>query len=702
MRRKGSLQIRLLSVFGSMSFGLIIVFYMVAILSTRKLLINEAKEKLQTTALFAATTVSEKFQKVMAFLEGLSGIPELVDGAVSPNVKSLLLRTATRPKYIRNVSFADTAGNLYLVDKTINVAKQEWYPIVMSGKGYLSEPFTSAANGELLSVFAVPVFDKNRKVVGAINANLSGLWISETLAEVLQEQNNTFGFIVSKKGRTIGALATELVERNDNIIELAKKVPEFEDTAHFVKGAIDGTLKNTVGSYKRKGENGKEHFIAAYAKVPGTDWTVILESDKDMMLKKTADMQRLLTVFGIIMVGAILIIIFMIARRMIKPINVVVDALKDISQGSGDLTVRLPVVGNDEITDMSRYFNETIEKIGASIKEVSSNTVIMSEIGTNLSSNMSETASSINQIAANIEGVKRQTMTQATSITETSATMEEIIRTITNLNGSIETQAASVAQSSSSVERMVATIMSITQNLNKADIAVQHLVSATDDGKETVSGASDITKKIAEESGTLIEASNVIQSIASQTNLLAMNAAIEAAHAGDAGKGFAVVADEIRKLAEESAVQGKNITGTLKTLSAEIREVADSAKLVDEKFNVIYEFSEEVQKASEELTLAMQEQERGSREVLVAMKSINAVTSEVKDGSAEMLRGGEQVAEEMRKLDDLTRVITDRMNEMASGAVQINTAVQEVNAITQKNKSAIEILSAEVGKFKAE
>ena len=98
----------------------------------------------------------------------------------------------------------------------------------------------------------------------------------------------------------------------------------------------------------------------------------------------------------------------------------------------------------------------------------------------------------------------------------------------------------------------------------------------------------------------------------------------------------------------------------------------------------------------------MQEQERGSREVLVAMKSINAVTSEVKDGSAEMLRGGEQVAGEMRKLDDLTRVITDRMNEMASGAVQINTAVQEVNAITQKNKSAIETLSAEVGKFKVE
>lgn len=97
---------------------------------------------------------------------------------------------------------------------------------------------------------------------------------------------------------------------------------------------------------------------------------------------------------------------------------------------------------------------------------------------------------------------------------------------------------------------------------------------------------------------------------------------------------------------------------------------------------------------------AMREQENGSREVLNAMRNINSVTSEVKDGSAEMLRGGEQVADEMRKLDDLTRVISDNMNQMADGAVQINMSVEDVNMITQKNKQSIENLSAEIGKFK--
>lgn len=700
MSKTRSLQTKLLLVFGSMSFGLIIVLYMVAMLSARNLLIHEAEENLRTTASFAAIAVSEKFQKTMAFLQGISGISELSDTTIAPNEKSIILRSVSRPKDMRNISFADTKGNLYLVDKTISVSKQAWYPIVMSGKPYLSEPFISAANGELLSVIAVPIFDKNHNRVGAINANLSGLWISDTLAEILQGYDNTFGFIVSKEGRTIGALAQELVERNDNIIEAAKNVPDFEETARFVKAAIDDSLKTKIASYKRKGEKGTMSFIASYSKVPGTDWTVILESNKDIILKATTDMQYLLIIFGSIMACVILIIIFIIARSIINPISTVVKAAQNIAQGDGDLTVRLPVHGNDEIANMAKYFNETISKIADSIRSVGKTTHTMLQTGTELSTNMDETASSIKQISANIEGVKEQTLTQAASVSETSATMEEIIRTIKNLNGSIETQASSVAQSSSSIEEMVANIVSVTQTLSKADEAVNHLADATDNGKNAVLGAQNITQKIAEESGSLMEASNVIQNIAGQTNLLAMNAAIEAAHAGDSGRGFAVVADEIRKLAEESSAQGKSITGTLKSLSGEIQEVANSAKLVGEKFSVIADLSMEVKKTSDLLMRAMREQENGSREVLCAIQNINAVTLEVKGGSEEMLKGGEQVAEEMKKLDELTHRITNSMNEMASGALQINTSIQEVNFITQKNKDNIDTLTTEVGKFK--
>ena len=175
-----------------------------------------------------------------------------------------------------------------------------------------------------------------------------------------------------------------------------------------------------------------------------------------------------------------------------------------------------------------------------------------------------------------------------------------------------------------------------------------------------------------------------------------MNAAIEAAHAGEAGKGFAVVADEIRKLAEESSAQGKNITQTLKKFSSEIETLSDASKTVEEKFSIIFTLSEQVKNMSHQITAAMKEQESGGREVLTAIKDINSITIEVKSGSAEMLKSGEQVANAMEKLDNLTSIITSGMNEMASGVVQINNAVQEVHEITQKNKISIGNLAEEV------
>lgn len=133
-----------------------------------------------------------------------------------------------------------------------------------------------------------------------------------------------------------------------------------------------------------------------------------------------------------------MIVVFVIAHQSVKPIQSAVEALRDIAQGEGNLTVRLPIRGNDEMTDLSEYFNETIVKIGTSIKSVGSNCGKMENIGGDLASNMSETASAMHEISVNIDGVKRQTGTQAESVSQTAATIEEIIRTLKQLNNRIE------------------------------------------------------------------------------------------------------------------------------------------------------------------------------------------------------------------------------------------------------------------------
>ena len=304
-----------------------------------------------------------------------------------------------------------------------------------------------------------------------------------------------------------------------------------------------------------------------------------------------------------ILLFVVIISIFIVKKIIIKPISKTITVFQEV--GKGNLTVNVPLIGNDELTDMSGYFNQTISQMRDSLTSIHNGTTEMQAVGNEIASNMAETASAVKQISANIDGVKHQALTQADSVTETAATIEEIVRTIKQLNNSIETQAASVSESSASIEQMVANIASIGQTLEKTDDAIKELTSVTSDGKDTLVTSNSVTQKIAEESGSLMEASSVIQHIASQTNLLAMNAAIEAAHAGEAGKGFAVVADEIRKLAEDSAAQGKTITATLKNLSGEIETLSASSKTVEEKFNAIFNLAEQVKEMSARLTEAM-------------------------------------------------------------------------------------------------
>ena len=695
MKQRFSIKARMMIIFGTLIVVALSLLSVFVLYQSQRAVIEKVTAHLLDKTNDTAAILDGEIEQWFEYLDGIASQQILHNTSVSYAEKARVLEELSKEN-AEVIAFViiDPKGIYHLPDgQQFDVSSQKWFKDSQGGtKRYFSEPFRDIKTGNLIAQAVVPIMGKNNTLMGALAAVFDGYTLSNMIDTI--KVGKTGGcFIISESGVNIANKNRDLVENQFNAIEAAKTDKSLANVATV----IEDFLKSDATEIRYYTFMGTQD-IASAAVMKTTGWNVVIEAPVKEFLDTINVLRIGVIIAALLILLTALVIVSIFSRKLVRPIQNSVPVLHKIAQG--DFTVRLPISGNDEITDMFEYFNETIEKIGISIQSVGVNSNVMEEIGHELASNMTETANTVHQISANIEGVKQQALTQAASVTETAATIEEIVRTIKQLNNSIETQAASVAQSSSSVEEMVANIASIGQTLGKTDEVIKSLTTATGDGKATLVTSNTVTQKIAEESGSLMEASSVIQHIASQTNLLAMNAAIEAAHAGEAGKGFAVVADEIRKLAEESSMQGKTITATLKTLSGEIETLSASSKTVEEKFNAIFSLAEQVKEMSASLTEAMREQENGSKEVLTAIKSINTVTIEVQAGSEEMLKGGEGVAEKMQKLDSLTRVITESMNEMASGAVQINNAVQEVNEITQKNKRSIENLAAEVGKFK--
>jgi len=403
----------------------------------------------------------------------------------------------------------------------------------------------------------------------------------------------------------------------------------------------------------------------------------------------------ILTIVGVIL-G--LLIAMLISGMVTKPITLLNAALGDVA--NGDLTKRLPENSRDEVGQASQSYNQSMDEFSKMIASIKGQSQELSDIGNNLASNMTETASAMNQIAANIQSIKGRVLNQSASVTETNATMEQVTVNINKLNGHVERQTSAVSQSSAAIEEMLANIQSVTSTLAKNAANVNNLQESSEAGRSSLQEVVSDIQEIARESEGLLEINAVMQNIASQTNLLSMNAAIEAAHAGESGRGFAVVADEIRKLAESSGEQSKTISSVLKKMKESIDKITRSTDNVMNKFETIDHGVKTVVEQEETIRKAMEEQSHGSKQILQASGQVSEVTQQVKGGSLEMLEGSKEVIQESKNLEKATQEITNGINEMAAGAEQVNKAVNTVNDLTGRTRENISTLVQSVSRFK--
>ncbi|OQY27263.1 MAG: hypothetical protein B6244_11200 [Candidatus Cloacimonetes bacterium 4572_55] len=610
--------------------------------------------------------------------------------------------------------------------------KTEHYYLVPKETGMetVMEPYLYSYNGssenDILIISLVAPIMRQNQFIGIVGIDMELSLLQYAVAD-FQIFASGFGALVDNKGGVVAHPKKNYIGKN--IVTLDNREIREKELEIIQQGKQwETTLVSGYGANKKEWIHTLAPVIIGESTTPWGFYTGVPTSE----IFEQSDSLRNFIIFLVLVMAAPVLIgaIVFISNQIEKPIKSAVEAVREISKGN--LDVNIEIDSNDEIGQLLSAMQvmvvnlrsvilsmiDTAKLITDTSLQLSENSQLIREGTVAQSSATEETSSSMEEMATSIRQISENTESLANNVNETSASIEQMTISIRSVSDNTDDLSKIVHDNASIIENMAISIEHVALNSGEAEKASKSAVNVAKEGGDIVQRATDGIQKIAKTMDEIIamiqklDASGkkinsiigTIDGIAEQTNLLALNAAIEAARAGEHGRGFAVVADEVRKLAERSAGSAKKIVRLINTVQEDTegttRATREGANRVNEGVQLITQtggaLEKIVSKISDvshmmsEINAATDQQSNGSEQVVVGFGRVRQMTRQINAATKEQTRGSSQIMKAIEIMNAMTRQVSISIDEQRRGGEQIVRAIENIASISEQNQDVVD------------